>query len=240
MTILWKVRLFFVILSLVMDVSLTKRRNVILIILVVACIAMSIVDGVIQPGYWIKSMSKWVFFVVIPLLFLKDTIQIKELFHLSLNELKQSLFLGLGVYALIMVAYLVASLWFDFSTIGPLLDEQVNVNATNFLFVSTYIALVNSGIEVFFFRGVGYQGLKQTMNPKVAGWISSVLFSLYHVAIMIGWFHISIFTLILISLIVAGWLFIYLNRKSSTFFHSWFVHMFANLAINTIGWIILL
>ena len=60
----------------------------------------------------------------------------------------------------------------------------------------------------------------------------------YHTAMMIGWFSISLFILLLLSLIIAGFIFNYLNERNNNIYSSWMVHMFANFAINTIGFIL--
>ena len=40
------------------------------------------------------------------------------------------------------------------------------------------------------------------------------------------------------GLIVGGCIFNYLNEKNDNIYPSWFVHMFANFAINTVGFIL--
>jgi hypothetical protein len=56
---------------------------------------------------------------------------------------------------------------------------------------------------------------------------------------MIGWFNIGLFALVLVGLAAGGAIFNYLNEKHESVYTSWFVHMFANFAINTIGFILL-
>ena len=55
---------------------------------------------------------------------------------------------------------------------------------------------------------------------------------------MIGWFGIGIVLLALAGLYVGGVIFNILNEKSENIYASWLSHMFANFAINTIGFIL--
>jgi len=68
---------------------------------------------------------------------------------------------------------------------------------------------------------------------------SSLAFSLYHVAIISAWFNIWIFILIIVGLMFVGYIFNYITEKLDSFLASWIVHIFANLAINTIGFMML-
>ena len=52
-----------------------------------------------------------------------------------------------------------------------------------------------------------------------------------------GWFNIGLWILAIIGLFVGGCLFNLIDDKSKSIYPSWFVHMFANFAINTIGFI---
>ena len=109
----------------------------------------------------------------------------------------------------------------------------------NFLFVSLYISFVNSLLEEFFFRGFLFVNLKGFSSRGFAYGFSAAAFSLYHTAMMLGWFHPVLLILVLGGLGIGGVLFNYLNEKHNTIYVSWLVHMFANFAINTIGFLLL-
>lgn len=80
--------------------------------------------------------------------------------------------------------------------------------------------------------------LKRITGRKFAYLFSAVVFAISHIAMMIGWFKIDIFMLIMAGLLVGGLIFNYLNEKSETIYPSWLVHMFANFAINTVGFML--
>ena len=93
-------------------------------------------------------------------------------------------------------------------------------------------------MEEFFFRGFAFLTLKGVSSRRFAYFFSSGIFSLYHIAMMIGWFSPLVFIIVITGLFVGGLLFDYLNEKTGTIYPSWLVHMFANFAINTIGFIL--
>lgn len=127
----------------------------------------------------------------------------------------------------------------DFSGIVGALSENAGVRKGNFLFVAVYISFINSLLEEFFFRGFLFLNLKKQMRRLHAYLISSLAFSVYHVAMMIGWFDLWLFLLILAGLMVGGMIFNYLDEDQGSIYTSWFTHMFANFAINTIGFILM-
>lgn len=213
----------------------------ILALTVVSCGIMVLVDGVIQPGYAVKSGIKILLFLLLPLLFslLFRDVSLKTLFRFEKKHFLVSLALGVGLYALILGAYFAVRPFFDFSGIVSSLSSTAGVTKDNFLYVSLYISFANSLLEEFFFRGFVFMNLKKGTNRMAAYIISSVAFSLYHVAMMIGWFNIGLFLLVVVALAVGGGIFNYLNEKHETIYTSWFVHMFANFAINTIGFMLM-
>ena len=129
--------------------------------------------------------------------------------------------------------------FFDFSQIAGALTNNAGVTKENFLYVSLYISFANSFLEEFFFRGFVFTNLKQHSGRKLAYIFSAAAFSLYHVAMMIGWFSPVLFLLVMVGLVVGGMIFNWLNEKLDTIYCSWLPHMFANFAINTIGFMLL-
>lgn len=114
----------------------------------------------------------------------------------------------------------------------------MGITAGNFLYVSLYISLVNSFLEEFFFRGYGFITLKKYTGRKFAYIFSSSIFAVYHVGMLLGMFHIGVLFLLLLGLMIGGCIFNCLNERNDTIYPSWFVHMFANFGINTVGFIL--
>lgn len=220
-----------------------KRKNIISIVAVTAgcCAAMALVDGVLRPGYALKSAIKITLFFLLPLvlsLLDKDILYLK-LFRFQKKGIVTALGLGIGVYALILGGYFLISPFFDFSPIAGKLTENAGVSADNFLFVALYISFVNSLLEEFFFRGFVFSNLKRHSSRPFAYFFSAAAFALYHVAMMTGWFSPALFILVMVGLTAGGLLFNYLNERLNCVYVSWLVHMFANFAINTIGFLLL-
>lgn len=210
------------------------------ILVIIACIVMGIVDAVIQPGYAIKSAIKIIMFLLIPIvygLFLKE-FNIKNLMKPDKKGLCIALCLGFVIYGVVLGAYWIFKDVFDFSALTGSLNETTGVNKSNFIWVAIYISFVNSLLEEFFFRGFSFITLKKLTSRRFAYVFSSMVFALYHIAIMIGWFGLPVILISLVGLFIGGMIFNRFDEKRENIYLSWLIHMFANFATNTIGFIL--
>lgn len=214
-----------------------KKHQKIMLTIVIGCIVMAVTDGLWQPGYAIKSGVKILFFLAMPILFLRNELSTK-LFGFRKQMLPKLIILGLGIFGFILTAYFVLGPFFDFSSVVGGLEDQLGVNAGNFIFVAIYISFANSLLEEYFFRGIAFIELKQVTSRPFAYRFSAWAFALYHVAMLIGLFDWYLIVLLLIALVIGGYIFNYINEKESSVLASWTVHLFANLAINTVGLIL--
>ncbi len=215
-----------------------KKRILSIIILSSACcLAMALVDGFWHPGYLIKSAIKILLFLLVPVIYslFDKEIRLFSVFKPTKQGFKTALLLSLPLYLLIIGAYLLLKNVFDFSTITTALTGDVGVNRDNFIFVALYISFINSLLEEFFFRGFIFLQLKKIIKIYPAHILSALLFAVYHIAIMSGWFSVPIFILAMAGLFAGGIIFNLLNSKFNNIYTSWLVHMFANFAINTVG-----
>jgi len=217
------------------------KKSILMIVLIVAfCILMAVIDGIFKADYFIKSVIKLVLFLVLPFVysFYDKDIAIKEIFKPKKNGIKLALLLCVSVYTIILGGYLLLKDVFDFSAITDSLTNNIGVTGKNFIFVSLYISFVNSLLEEFFFRGFAFLTLKRITSRKFSYLFSAAVFAIYHIAMMIGWFKLDVFLIVMAGLFAGGLIFNYLNEKSETIYPSWLVHMFANFAINTIGFML--
>lgn len=202
-------------------------------------IFVSLLDAVVRPGYFVKISIKIVFFFLIPLLFFmankKDRDSFKRLFAFGKRGLWKPLLLGAVVYAAIVLGYFLTRGVIDFSNATSDLTDGMGVTAQNFLYVSLYISFANSFLEEFFFRGYGFMALKRYIGRKPAYLSSSLAFALYHVGMLSGMFGMGVSILLLAGLAAGGCIFNRLDEWGGSLYPSWFVHMFANFAINTVG-----
>lgn len=205
-------------------------------------IAITSIDAFVHPNYFLKVLIKILFFLALPMLFFAFNKQMfkdfKKIFVFKKGGILKALLLGIGVYAVIVGGYFLTRNVIDYSNVTSTLTENMGITGKNFIYVSLYISLMNSFLEEFFFRGFGFITLKKYTTRKVAYIFSSSLFAIYHVGMLVGMFNIWALMLLLLGLIIGGCIFNYLNELNDNVYPSWFVHMFANFAINTVGFIL--
>lgn len=218
----------------------TKKAAFMVALIVAFCVFMAVIDGILKADYFIKSVIKFVLFLVLPIVysFYDKDLRIKEIFKPNKKGSILSCVLGVLVYVVILGGYLLLKDVFDFSAITGALTDNIGVNAENFIIVSLYISFINSLLEEVFFRGFAFINLKRITGRKFAYFFSAGIFAVYHIAMMIGWFKLDVFLIVMTGLFAGGLIFNYLNERSETIYPSWLVHMFANFAINTIGFML--
>ena len=219
-----------------------SKKTSIMSSVILFSLAMTLIDAFVHPNYFAKIPIKILFFLALPMLFFaknKESFQdFMKLFVLKKDGILKSLLLGMGVYAVILVGYFLTREVIDFSNVTASLTQDMGITAKNFIYVSTYISLMNSFLEEFFFRGFGFITLKKYTTRKVAYGFSATLFALYHVGMLVGMFPSWALLPLLLGLVLGGCTFNYLNELNDNIYPSWFVHMFANFAINTVGFIL--
>ncbi len=217
-----------------------SKKYIIIAITAFACLCMGLVDAVIQPGYMIKSAIKIVLFLLLPILysFYDKECNLTRLFKPDKKGFLLALCLGVGVYLVVLGAYLLFKDVFDFSALTTSLTSTTGVNKNNFIFVAIYISFANSLLEEFFFRGFAFLTLKKVSNRCLAYIVSAAMFAAYHIAMMIGWFGLPVILLSLLGLFAGGIIFNFFNEKYNNIYLSWLIHMFSNFATNTIGFIL--
>lgn len=206
----------------------------------VACILMAIVDGS-SMDYVTKAILKQGTFISFPLIYSKWIGQnpLRLLYNIKPVALKTALGLGFVLFVFILVLFYGLRSFFDLSQITIILDRNFTAGTLNFLPVALYIAIVNSFIEEFFFRGFAYLSLKKVSSETVASVFSALCFSLYHLYLMAGLFDFRLYVAAIVILAFAGVLFNALDRPSGSLYPSWLLHFFANSGLNTIAFILL-
>lgn len=216
------------------------KKNIILGMLVTLCIGIiAYTDLVLQSSYIVKTMIKAPIFFFVPLVYSKFYPSYKPFNILisNLKGLKLSLILGIGIYIIIVLFYLVANSLIDLSSIKTSLETNLGINKNNFIAIALYVCFCNSFLEEWFFRGFIFTEYKK--SSRLLGYlVSSSAFGLYHIAIMDGMFSPVLLIIVLLGLFIGGCIFNYLNEKNSNLYSSWFCHLFANLAMNTVGYLI--
>ncbi len=213
------------------------KAAVIIVTVAVICIIMAVVDSVILPGYAIKSVVKVTLFLACPIFYslTGGHLDLSQLFRSSLKEVTRYLFVGVSLFLLMVLGYSLFGGLFDLSGVTTALTADTGVSVDNFVWVSLYISFANSLLEEFFFRGFAFLVLRRYVPDHIAYLFSVTAFALYHVAMMVGWFDLWVLLLAVLGLMIGGAIFCVLDSKPNTVYPSWIVHMFANFAINYIG-----
>ena len=203
------------------------------------CILMFLFETIAQPTYIIKSVAKIMLFGVCAfgMYFIIGFKNIKGQIYRSVKEMKISIYLCIACVLCIAIGGYLFSGFIDFEAMRISLANREKVTESNYLFVTVYIALVNSLLEEFFFRGYIFYELSNIGSKKLAYIYSSLLFSLYHISIINGWFNPVIFIMMIVGLFIVGIFFDWLTSRYSSFKASWVVHIVANVMINTIGYV---
>lgn len=206
---------------------------------ILVCVLMIFVEQLIQPVYVVKSFIKFVLFLGGIFAYCLANKKTFLSFTCKVKELKQILVIAISVYAFILICFFLLRDFMDLNQIRDSLMGKEGIDKQNFLFVAVYISLINSFIEELFFRGFTFKELKTLKNQHFAHVFSAGSFAIYHIGIISGWFSVPIFALMIIALFVAGIILNLFCQYADSIFGSWIVHVSANLAINTIGFMIL-
>lgn len=221
---------------------LNGKRIYIILCVVIFSLAVTFIDAFVQPPYFSKIPIKILFFLALPSLYFvicrDEFAEFKALFRFKRKGLFISSLLGFGVFGLILGGFFVTRGFIDYNAVTSNLTSEMGIDADNFIYVAIYISIMNSFLEEFFFRGFGFITLKKFVDIRFAYLFSPVFFAVYHVGMLIGMFHPAVLVLLLVGLICGGLIFNALNHKFCNIYPSWFVHMAANFAINTVGFIL--
>lgn len=196
------------------------------------------IESIIQPKYINKSFFKILIFcgmILFYYLISKDHV-LKSFFLINdKRKLKKIILLGVLSYLLIIIVYRILASYIDLGNIEERLSQKEGITTANCIPVFLYISIINSFLEEVFFRGFAFLQFKKYCNIKVAYLFSAISFSLYHLAILTGWFNPVLYCVVLILLTICGLLLNYFDYKNNNIYFSWIIHMFSNLSINTIG-----
>ncbi len=215
----------------------TNNRKIWIAGLILTAVALTIVfftEQVLKPGYWIKSAVKVASFGGAILLYvLLSKKKPCEVINLHKPKSIRKLLLCIALFFVgIIVLFLLFKSRIDMASIRQSLVTKEGLTRKNCFFVFAYIIIVNSFLEEAFFRGF----LSGIIPNKKAGYpVSALLFSLYHIGIIGSWFHPLILLLCIVGLAAVGLFLQFLSVRYRSVAAGWIVHASANVAINTIG-----
>lgn len=216
-----------------------KKPLWLIITVIIACVVMAIIETVVEPTYFIKSVLKIIFFLLVPLFIIKMQKEkvLADSFSLDKKSVVKLSALGIIIYVIIMTAFYLTKGVFDYSSLVNSLSADQNVSQDSFIRIALYISFCNSLLEEFLFRFVAFIKLSEYITKKVAYIFSSCVFALYHIAMIGSSFPLPLLLLALVGLAIGGGIFNYVDDKSRNIYNSWIIHMFADFAIMTIWYI---
>lgn len=151
------------------------------------------------------------------------------------GRLLRLLLLGAATFLTVLVVYRLTQHGIDAGAITESLVEKYRITRGDVLVYGLYLSFVNALLEELFFRGYLFLNLLGAKRwPAYA--FSSVLFSVYHLANIAGWFRPPLFLAALAGLAGAGALFCWLDARVRSIWPGYVVHLFADLAIVVVGW----
>ncbi len=209
-------------------------------IIVLVIVAIGYTDLILRPGYLIKTMVKAPLFLFVPIVYSLYDKKFRPfgLVASNMRGVKFALALGVGIYAVMLAFYLIIRRYIDVDTMMVAsLENNLGVNEDNFFQIALYVCIVNSFLEEWFFRGFVFTQFR-AVSRRCAYVVSSLSFAVYHLAIIESMFSVGLVMLLFVGLFVGGTIFNYLNEKNDNIYASWFCHMFANFAMNTVGYLV--
>ena len=211
-----------------------KKRWIGVLLAFSAVLLVFLVEQVLQPGYWIKGLLKSAAFLGAILGYAAlskqgflETIRLRRLTKARPLLLGMLLFFG-GVALL----FLCFRNQLDLTGIRESLVRKEGLTRQNCLFVFAYIIVCNAFLEEAFFRGFVFQLFQ---NQTLGALVSAGLFSVYHIGIFITWFNPFLFLFCVLGLAVVGIFLQWVSCRYRSVAASYLIHACANVAINTIG-----
>lgn len=108
----------------------TKKNAIIVLLLSIAlCVCMGLVDAVLSPPYAVKSAIKLVLFGAIPVIYLISTksFEPKKLFSLKKQHVKLIMPLAVGIFSVIMIAFVALRNSIDVSSVTDSVTADAGV-----------------------------------------------------------------------------------------------------------------
>ena len=212
-----------------------------LILAVIALAVITYVEMVVRPSYFIKSAVKMcillaaagAYCIFTGSSFLK-TIRLKKI------RIPRRLVLVMAAaYVGFIIVFLLFRGFLDLGSIRQSLMTKEGLTRGNCIFIFIYIIVINSFLEEMFFRGFVYSVSESSFGKKGAYIISALLFAFYHIGIVSGWMSAFLLIMCIAGLAIIGAVLQYISVRCESIAISWLIHGCANLAINTVGFLLI-
>lgn len=153
--------------------------------------------------------------------------------HFSFSTLKKHIVPVVSIGVFLATVYIGSFMLFkgflDLEGIAIKLQEVMDLNVTNLIFIGLYIILINSLLEEYFWRGFMFDKLRGLVSPWLAYALTGVAFSFHHVVFYYNWFTPLFFWLVTIGLIGYAVIMNYIFSRYKDLFSCWVIHAFADV-----------
>jgi uncharacterized protein len=149
--------------------------------------------------------------------------------------------LGLGMFGIIAASYwFVGRYWMDIGDIRTKF-ALLKMNAPLMVFgFGTFQTLINSGIEEYVWRWFVFQKC-EVLFGRAAVWISAIFFTLHHIILMLAYTQdLRLIASMTLAVFIAGVIWARCFAKYRSILPSYLSHLAADLALQIIGWHVLL
>jgi uncharacterized protein len=149
--------------------------------------------------------------------------------------------LGLGMFGIIAASYwFVGRYWMDIGDIRAKF-ALLKMNAPLMVFgFGTFQTLVNSGVEEYVWRWFVFQKC-EVLFGRSAVWISAIFFTLHHIILILAYTQdLRLIISMTLAVFIAGVIWARCFAKYRSIFPSYLSHLAADLALQIIGWHVLL
>ena len=214
-----------------------KQAQLLTLFSLMTCFLHAILLQTPWNDYLYTSLFKVMVFLLCPILYFKVSKEgtFRELLSLfsvaDKKTLKLPIFLGLGVFAFIVAAFVIIAPLIDREMVEYALAE-VGITPRNAVFVVLYIVVINAALEQLFFRGFVFMTLHRMNFKRYAHGYSALLFAVYHIPVLYNALTPGMLLLSTVGLVAAGLVFNVLTLKCQSISGSLIVHISANLALN--------
>lgn len=212
------------------------KKLYIIVSTLLTCALLAFMEHKIEINYALKTGFKIGFFLIVIWIYIvlfrdysfKTSINVHKL---KRKEWIRVVVLGIAAAIFVLVAYLFLGPFLDMNKIKEDLVDRLGITQIGFIFVGLYVSFGNSFLEEYFFRGFIFFNL-----PRKWGYIfSPLLFSSYHIPMIMLWFSPSLIVVCFIGLWIIGLVFIKVNETNKTIWASWIIHICADIMIILIG-----
>ncbi|MBR5723177.1 MAG: CPBP family intramembrane metalloprotease [Oscillospiraceae bacterium] len=204
---------------------------------VIFLFCMILTEQTFAPPYAVKSAVKLVLIVLLVCIGTKlSGVSIKDgiRFH-KMQRPAPLIAVSIAVIPVVLLGFFLLRNQLDLPAIREGLMAKEQLTKQNCLFVFAYIALCNSFLEEAFFRGFLTERFREAGLKKYGGWLSALCFALYHIGIVDSWLSPPMLILCIVMLFNAALFLQWICDRFGSVRASWLVHGCANLAINSVG-----